>query len=89
MKSKKTMLLVIDPSGRIVAAAHRDAENSSEMSTGLVPLAGQEVCEVEVPEEITRLRSGHDFHLALAHAKFDRATRKVAFPKITFKKLKH
>lgn len=89
MKSKKVMLVVIDQTGRIVAAAHTDGGNSSDLNTGLSPLPGQEVHEVEIPAELARLKSGHDFHMALAHAKFDRATKKVVFPKITFKKLKH
>ena len=89
MKSKKTMLMVIDHTDQIVAAAHTDSENSSEMNTGLCVLPGQEVHEVEIPEEIARLRSGHEFHMALSHAKFHRVTGKVVFPKITLKKLSH
>ena len=89
MKSKKIMLLMTDQTGRILAAAHRNTGKSSKMNTGLFPLAGQEIHEVEIPEEITRLKSGHDFHLALTQAKFNPATREFAFPRITFKRLKH
>jgi hypothetical protein len=89
MKPKKTMLLIMDSSGRIVAAAHRDEGTKSQMSTGVRPLPGQEILEMEVPEVLMRLESGHDFHLALAHARFDRIAKKLVFPDVTFKKVKH
>jgi len=89
MKSKK-MLLVIDPkTGRVMGAAHMGGGSSPKMNVGLTPLPGQEIHEVEVPEEITRLKGGHEFHMALSHAKFDLATRALKFPKVSFKKLKH
>jgi len=89
METKKTMLAVIDARGRIIAAAHKHTDSSTEINTALLPLPGQEIHEVEMPEEVFRLRSGHDFHMALTHAEFDRATHKLVFPKITFKKLKY
>ena len=89
MSTSKKMLLVTDGTGRILAAAPKYEGKPRDMSTGLAPLAGQEIREVEVPEELTRLKSGHDFHLALSHARFDRATGTLAFPKLTVKKIRH
>ena len=89
MKTQK-MLLVIDPAtGRVVGAAHTQNKNAAKINTGLVPLPGQEIHEIEVPQEITRLKSGHSFHMAISHAKFNLATRKLEFPEVSFKKLKH
>ncbi len=89
MASKTKMLVVTDAAGRILAAAHPNRGKSSKMNVGLSPLPGQELHEVEVPEELTRLKSGHDFHMALNHAQFHRASGKLAFPEVNFKKLKH
>ena len=89
MASEKRMFLVVDADGRIVAAAHKAEGPSKEMNVGLAPLSNQKLYEVAVPEELSRLRSGHDFHLALTHAKFDNASGRLTFPKLTFKKLEH
>jgi hypothetical protein len=89
MASNKKMLLVIDSTGRIVAAAQPDDGKSSKMNVGISALPGQEIHEIEIPEALTRLKSGHEFHLALSHAKLDRATRKIKFRDIVYKKLKH
>ena len=89
MASGKRMFLVVDAEGRVVAAAHKAEGPSKEMSVGLAPLSNQKMYEVALPEELSRLKSGHEFHLALTHAKFDGATGKMTFPKLTFKKLEH
>jgi hypothetical protein len=89
MASMKRMLLVTDAAGRILAAAHPNEGKPSKMNIGISPLPGQEIHEVEIPEGLTRLKAGHDFHMALSHAKFHRATGKLDFPDITFKKIKH
>jgi hypothetical protein len=89
MASKKTMLLVTDAAGRILAAAHPADGKSSRMNVGISPLAGQEIHQVEIPEEVARLKSGHDFHMALCHAKFHRETGKMEFPEVSYKKVKH
>ena len=89
MASTKRMLVVTDAAGRIVAAAHPHDGKPSKMNVGISALPGQEIHEVDIPEEVTRLKSGHDFHMAISHAKFQRTTGTIEFPKITVKKLKH
>jgi len=89
MASKKTMPVVTNAAGRILAAAHPADGKSSRMNAGLSPLAGQEVHEVEIPEDLARLKSGHDFHMALCHAKFHPASGKMEFPEVSYKKVKH
>jgi hypothetical protein len=89
MPSIKKMLVVTDATGRIVAAAHPHDGKPAKMTVGIAALPGQEIHEVDFPEELTRLKSGHDLHMALSHAKFQRATGKLVFPSITFKKVEH
>jgi len=52
-------------------------------------MPGQEIHEVEVPEALLRLKAGHEFHMALSHAKFQQATGKLEFPEVSYKKVKH
>lgn len=89
MASKIKMLLVTDAAGHILAAAHKSDGKSSKVNVGFSPLPGQEIFEVEVPEELTRLKAGHDFHMALSHARFHRATGKIDFPEVNYKRIKH
>jgi len=35
------------------------------------------------------LKAGHEFHMALSHAKFQQATGKLEFPEVSYKKVKH
>jgi hypothetical protein len=86
MPTEKKMLLVTDAAGQILAVAHKYDGQPSKMNVGLAPLPGQEIHEVDIPEHLVRLKSGHDFHLALSQARFHRSTGKIAFPKITYKK---
>jgi hypothetical protein len=89
MASTKRMLLVTDASGRVLAAAHPNEGSPSKMNVGLAPLPGQEIHEVDVPEALLRLKAGHEFQMALSHAKFERATGKLRFPEVSYKKVKH
>lgn len=89
MASRKKMLVVTDAAGRILAAAHPPQDKPSKMNIGISALPGQEIHEVEIPEELTRLKSGHEFHMALSHAKFQPGTRTIEFPQVSFKKVKH
>lgn len=88
MAAKTKMLVVTDGAGRILAAAHTPGK-PSKMNVGISALSGQVIHEVEVPEELTRLKSGHDFHMALCHAKFQAAKGTFEFPEITLKRVKH
>jgi hypothetical protein len=83
------MLVVTNAAGRVAAAAHMPEGQPSKMNVGIKALPGQEIHEVQVPEEITRLKSGHEFHVALSHATFNRATRTLEFPKVTYKRVEH
>jgi len=77
MASTKRMLLVTDAAGRVLAAAHPNEGSASKMNVGLVP------------EALLRLKAGHEFHMALSHAKFQQATGKLEFPEVSYKKVKH
>jgi hypothetical protein len=89
MAAKKKMLIVTDPSGKIVAAAHLDQGGQPGMSAAITPLPGQTVHEVEVPGELARLTSGPAFHSALSQAQFTPGTGKLKFKPVTWKKVKH
>jgi hypothetical protein len=56
---------------------------SSGVNVGIAALPGQEIYEVEIPEVLTRLRSGHEFYAALSQGEFDRASGKMIFPEIS------
>jgi hypothetical protein len=89
MASRKKMLVVTDAAGRILAAAHPPQDKPSKMNVGISALPGQEIHEVEIPEELTRLKSGHEFQMALSHAKFLPASKTFEFPDVTLKKVRH
>ena len=90
MATTKKMLLVTDAAGKIVAAAHlSEAPQRSSINVGIRPLPGQQAHEVDVPEELTRLTSGHAFYLALSHATFTPCPGKIHFKPSTSEKLGH
>lgn len=81
------MLLITNEAGGIVGAAHLPGKSSRKENVALEPLPGQRVHQVDVPDSIARLSSGHHFHLALSHATFDAASGKLTFKRI--KTVKH
>jgi hypothetical protein len=93
MSSGRRMLVVTDSNGRIVAAAHTGKASSDgdeeRSEIGVVPLPGQTIHVVEVPEEILHLTQGHHLHAALSHAHFDPESAKFVFPKIVSHKTEH
>jgi len=86
MTATKKMLLVTDAVGNIVAAAHLGGPQHGTTSVGVVPLPGQTIHEVEVPEALTRLTSGSAFHQALSGASRDPATGRIVFKPVALKK---
>lgn len=79
MAATEKMIVIVDSSGTVVGAAHIGASNKSRMNVAMVPLPGQTLHEVDVPQEISTLESGHLFHLAISAARFNAGTRKLEF----------
>ena len=86
MSTTKKMLIVTDAEGKIIAAAHLDDAQRSGPNVGVVPLPGQTIHEVDVPEALTKLRSGHEFHLALSRARLNPMTGKIEFKPVVLRK---
>lgn len=81
----RTMLVVTDATGRVVAAAHLGPAGNERQGVGIAPLPGQTIHEVEVPEPLTRL-SGRDFHQFMSQARIMPGTLKLAFPEIRIRR---
>lgn len=77
----RSMLVVTDATGRVVAAAHAGKAGDERIGVGIAPLPGQTIHEVEVPEPLTRL-SGRDFHQFMSQARLVPGTLKLSFPEI-------
>jgi hypothetical protein len=65
-KSQTKMIVVIDKSGEIAGAVRADALHG-EINASVLPLPGQEIREILVPDAVAKLRSGRQLHLALSH----------------------
>ena len=90
MSKTTKMLLVVDAAGRVIAAAHEVDESSQKgMSTGIMPLPGQRILRVDVPEQIANLKSGSDLHLALSQIKAGHEAVGIEFKEIRTKHAKH
>lgn len=63
------MQVVVDESGRVVAAAHVSAErkSSNSVQTGFYPLAGQKIVEVDVPHPLRAMTVHERLYAVLAH----------------------
>ena len=81
MSETRTMLFVTDEHGNIVAAAHKGESSVQGLNVAIIPLPGQTIHEVEVPEPVTRL-TGRDFHLFVSQARFETTAAKLAFPEL-------
>ncbi len=88
METIQKMLVVTDGSGRVVAAAHPGKASKEGMGVGIMPLPGQIIHEVEVPEAVTRL-SGRDFHQVISQARMELGTLKLKFPEIRVQHSQH
>jgi hypothetical protein len=80
-ESTTEMLLVTDREGRIVGAAFPTGEATSERSTALIPLQGQQLHRMEVPAVLATLR-GHDLQMVLSQAKMEPTTSRLTLPDI-------
>jgi len=81
MSETRTMLLITDERGNIVAAAHKGEGSVPGLAVSISPRPGQTVHEVEVPEPVTRL-TGRDFHLFMSQARFETRAVKLSFPEL-------
>jgi len=81
----KVMILVVDDSGQIVAAANEEKPKDQEINVGISPLPGQRVYRVAVPKALTQLPSGRDFQLAISQLTLEPQEGKLVFRK--FKKV--
>jgi hypothetical protein len=85
----KKMMIVVDGAGKILAAAHSGTPKKGQPTSGIYALPGQTIHEVDVPEEIANLESGHLFHCAMAQATFVPSGGTLKFKPVKVKKLKH
>ena len=88
MPETRTMLVVTDVAGRVVAAAHPGESSSKGTGISLQPLPGHRVHEVEVPADILTLR-GHDLHLFFTRVSLDPRTSRLTLPKVKSQRPKH
>lgn len=86
--STRKMLIVTDASGRTVAAAHLGAASTKGLGVGIMPLPGQQIHEVELPDAVAEL-SGRDFHQVISQARMEPGALKLTFPEIRIERAKH
>jgi hypothetical protein len=71
------MILVTDMNGAIIAAAQTQANSGGDPQVRMEPLPGQQVHEVDVPEEVAGIGSGHSFFIAISGARIEPGTGKL------------
>lgn len=76
----RKMILVTDMNGAIIAAAHVQPNSGDDPQVRLEPLPGQQIHEVEVPEEVAEIGSGQSFFLAISGARIEPGTGKLILP---------
>jgi hypothetical protein len=84
----RTMLLVTDAEGSIVAAAHAADSAERDVNIGISALPGQTIHRVAVPEALLEL-AGHHLAAAFAHTRVKPGTTELHFPEITIKNREH
>jgi hypothetical protein len=71
------MILVTDINGGIIAATLVQANSGNNPQVRMEPLPGQQIHEVEVPEEVAEIGSGHSFFMAISGARIEPGTGKL------------
>ncbi|MGF6660055.1 hypothetical protein QF000_001699 [Paraburkholderia atlantica] len=64
--SSRTLLVVTNERGNVVATAHEGSSSNADMNIGISALPGQTLHRIQVPDEIFDIKSGHDFHCAIS-----------------------
>ncbi len=65
--ANKKCTIITNGSGTIVAAAFEGQINSQGQNVKLRPLKDQVSHTIEVPEQLLKIKSAHEFHMALKH----------------------
>ena len=66
-RSGRTMLLVVDSTGSVIGGIGTGRITGTGPSTGIMPLPGQTIHEVEVPEEISQLETADEIFSAFSN----------------------
>lgn len=89
MATSKTvrMLVLTNDAGEVIGAAHVGQTSKKKTNTGLRVLAGQQLHEVDVPEEFSSL-AGHHLQAAFSDVRIQPG-KKPAFRKVKVQRIKH
>lgn len=66
-RSGRTMLLLVDSTGSIIGGIRTGRVTDTGPRTGITPLPGQTIQEVEVPEEISQLEAADEIFSAFSN----------------------
>jgi len=82
------MLIITDSDGKIVAAAPESKLSKSDLNVSISPMAGQTIFLIDVPVEFMKIKSGHDFHLAISDLIVLNKPQSIAVKKIVVRQKK-
>jgi hypothetical protein len=66
-RERRTMLLLVDSTGSVIGGIRTGSITGTGPSTGIMPLPGQTIQEVEVPEEISQLEAADEIFSAFSN----------------------
>lgn len=66
-RSGRTMLLLVDSTGNIIGGIRTGRITGTGPHAGIIPLPGQTIQEVEVPEEISQMEAADEIFSALSN----------------------
>jgi len=58
--------VIADKSGKVIGTARTGISEDGKVKFGLVPLAGHVHHEVDIPDDVSKIKSAAEFHKSLA-----------------------